>query len=88
MLKALGTKLILRPCPAPSRTESGLFVSHTGQDPVIDHRYFVVSAGPRVEITGLKHGGVVLCTGYTGQSFDYEGHPLRVVDQSEVLMVL
>lgn len=52
-----------------------------------DNRYWVVSAGPKVKIDGLKHGGMVLCTGYTGQSFDFEGHPLRVVDQNEVLMV-
>ena len=50
--------------------------------------YYVVSAGPKVNIEGLKWGCRVLANGHIGQGLDWEGHPLRIMDQSEILMVL
>jgi co-chaperonin GroES (HSP10) len=50
--------------------------------------YYVISAGQKVDIQGLTHGSRVLCTAYEGQSFEYQGHPLKVVDQKEILMLL
>ena len=88
MLKALGTKLILRPVPASQVSPGGLTLVHLEKDPVVDHRYYVVSAGPKVTIQGLRHGGKVLVGHCSGQAFDFEGHPLRVIDQDDVLMVL
>lgn len=86
MLKALGSKLILRPVPAPE-IQGGILLPQS-RDPIYDHRYYVISAGPKVAIEGLRHGGIVLVGRGAGQSFEFEGHPLRVIDQDEILMVL
>lgn len=87
MLRALGKKLILRPVPAPAMS-GGIHLPQTA-DPVYDHKYYVISCGPQVPFwSDLRHGGVVVVQQGSGQSFEYEGHPLRVIDRDDVLMVL
>ena len=87
MLRALGSKLILRPVPAPKKSSGGIYLL-ASPDPIYDRTYYIISAGPKVAIDGLRHGGKVLVQAGSGQSFDFEGHPLRVIDQDDVLMVL
>jgi len=87
MLRALGKKLILKPAPYRQASDGGLHLLE-GSDPVSGRIYLVVSAGPKVTIQGLSHGCRVLATGYNGQSFDFEGHQLRVMDEAEIVMVL
>lgn len=86
-LRALGTKLILRPEPHHTMSDGGI---HLLGDPDDSNTkvYYVVSAGPKVSIEGLKWGCRVLANGHTGQGITWEGHPLRIMDQEEILMVL
>jgi co-chaperonin GroES (HSP10) len=87
MLKAIGTKLILRPAPKRTSSDGGIALP-VDPDVTGTKLYFVISAGPKVTIEGLSHGCTVLCTAYEGQSFEFEGHPLKIVDEKEILMLL
>jgi hypothetical protein len=87
MLRALGKKLIVRPEPLRTCSDGGIHLL-PGTDPVGSRVYLLISAGPKVSLTGLSHGCRMLLDANTGQSFEFEGHPLRVFDQDDVLMLL
>lgn len=88
MLKAIGKTLILRPALPHTMSDGGIHLLNLSPDECADRIYHVVSYGAAVTIQGLDWGTRVLIAGNIGRGFDWEGYPLRVVDESEILMVL
>ena len=88
MIRPLGTRVVIEPKEAETKTASGIFIPDTAKEK--PQQGTIVAAGPgkKDEPMEVKVGDVVLYGKYAGTEVTVEDKKYLIVKQSDILAIL
>lgn len=83
MLNLLGSRVLIQPTKAESKTSGGIIIPDTVNTKFLKGKVITVGPGTKDEVMTLKAGDQVLYVG--GQEIEFEGEKYILADQSNVI---
>lgn len=87
-MKTIGNKLVVKEIETPSQTDTGLFIPETSEKDYKKGEVVAVGEGTEKEPMNISVGDVVLYPKYSGNAVEVDGEEYKVLEQSNVLVVL
>ena len=88
MLKPLGTRVVIEPSEAETKTAGGLYIPDNAQEKPQQGKIVAAGPGTKDEPMGVKVGETVLYGKYAGTEVTVEGKKYLIVKQSDILAIL
>ena len=88
MLKPLGTRVVIEPKEAETRTAGGLYIPDNAKEKPQQGVVVAVGPGAKDEPMEVKTGDVVLYGKYAGTEVTVETNKYLIVKQSDILAIL
>ena len=88
MLKPLGTRVVIEPKEAETRTAGGLYIPDNAKEKPQQGVVVAVGPGAKDEPMEVKTGDVVLYGKYAGTEVTVETKKYLLVKQSDILAIL
>ena len=88
MLKPLGTRVVVEPKEAETKTAGGLYIPDNAQEKPQQGTVIAAGPGAKDEPMEVKAGDVVLYGKYAGTEVTVEGKKYLIVKQSDILAIL
>lgn len=87
-IKPLADRVVVKPAPAESKTQSGLIIPDSAKEKPQKGEVLAVGAGKKDEPTELKVGDMVLYGKYAGQEITIEGEEYLIMRESDVIAIV
>ena len=88
MLKPLGTRVVVEPKEAETKTAGGLYIPDNAQEKPQQGTVIAAGPGAKDEPMEVKAGDMVLYGKYAGTEVTVEGKKYLIVKQSDILAIL
>ncbi|MEX0810977.1 MAG: co-chaperone GroES [Chitinophagales bacterium] len=87
-IKPLADRVVVKPAPAESKTQSGLIIPDSAKEKPQKGEVLAVGPGKKDEPTELKVGDSVLYGKYAGQEISIDGEDYLIMRESDVIAVV
>lgn len=87
-IKPLADRVVVKPAPVESKTQSGLIIPDSAKEKPQKGEVLAVGPGKKDEPTELKVGDNVLYGKYAGQEINLDGEDYLIMRESDVIAIV
>ncbi|HBS89106.1 MAG: co-chaperone GroES [Bacteroidetes bacterium GWF2_38_335] len=87
-IKPLGTRVVIEPHEAETKTASGIIIPDSAQEKQQKGKVIAAGKGKKDEEMEVKVGDVVLYGKYSGTEISIDGKEYLIMNQSDILAVI
>lgn len=87
-IKPLGTRVLVQPIAAETKTASGIIIPDSAKEKPQQGKVVAAGNGKEGESMEVKVGDIVMYGKYTGTEISFDGTDYLIMNQSDILAII